>query len=97
LSAPQPTPDTMTTSQRPTSHAGDLPLQVGKYLIAPLTQALQNGWFACAVSIRTGAGATFNERLLRITRLFRDPRAASEFALDEALQWIAAPRSAAAA
>ena len=86
----------MTASQRPMPQ-GHLPLQVGKYLIAPLTQALQNGWFACAVSIRTGADATFSERLLRITRLFRDPRAAAQFALDEALQWIATPRSAAAA
>jgi hypothetical protein len=86
----------MTTSQEPMPHAGHLPLQVGKYLVAPLTQALQNGWFACSVSIRTGAGATFSERLLRITRLFRDPRAAAEFARAEALHWIASPRSVAA-
>jgi hypothetical protein len=86
----------MTTSQSPMPHAGHLPLQVGKYLIAPLTQALHNGWFACSVSIRTGAGATFSERLLRITRLFRDPRAAAEFARGEALHWIASARSVAA-
>jgi len=86
----------MTTSQQPMPHAGHLPLQVGKYLIAPLTQALHNGWFACAVSIRSGAGATLSERLLRITRLFRDPRAAAEFARGEALHWIASARSVAA-
>ena len=64
--------------------------------VGALTQALHNGWFACSVSIRTGAGATFSERLLRITRLFRDPRAAAEFARGEALHWIASARSVAA-
>ena len=86
----------MTSTKGPMPLAGHLPLQVGKYLMSPLTQALQNGWFACSVSIRSGAGASRTERLLRITRLFLDPQAAADYARGEGLQWIGAPSSAAA-
>lgn len=65
-----------------------LPLSVGKYLISPVTQAVQNGWFACSVSIRSGLGT---ERILRLTRLFRDPLSAAHYARGEGLQWIGAP------
>jgi hypothetical protein len=73
-----------------------LPLIVGKYLISPLTQVLHNGWFASSVSIRS-QGDGEGERVLRLTRLFRDPLAAARYALGEGLQWIGAPRPAAAA
>jgi len=73
-----------------------LPLIVGKYLISPLTQVLHNGWFASSVSIRSDGEAEGGERVLRLTRLFRDPLAAARYARDEGLQWIGAPRFAAA-
>jgi hypothetical protein len=76
---------------------GHLPLIAGKYLISPITQVLHNGWVACSVSIRSAAGGEGSERILRLTRLFRDPIAAAGYAMREGLQWIATPRRAAAA
>lgn len=73
------------------------PLNVGKYLISPLTRAIENGWFACSVSIRSGSGRSTSDRILRLTRLFRDPLAAADYARGEAMKWIAAPGTFAAA
>jgi hypothetical protein len=63
-------------------------LNVGKYLISPLTKALENGWYACSVSIRSGRGRGTTDRVVRLTRLFRDRCAAAEYALQEGLQWV---------
>jgi len=68
-----------------------LPLTVGKYLISPLIKALENGWYACSVSIRSGSGRGTSDRVLRLTRLFRDPLSAADYARGEGLQWIGAP------
>ena len=76
---------------------GPLPLIAGKYLISPITPVLHNGWVACSVSIRSVAGGEGSERILRLTRLFRDPIAAAGYAMREGLQWIATPRRPAAA
>jgi hypothetical protein len=75
-------------------------VNVGKYLISPLTKTLENGWFACSVSIRSGRGRGTTDRVVRLTRLFRDQCAAAEYAVQEGLQWIglsspSAPRLAA--
>lgn len=67
------------------------PVQAGKYLISPLTRVLENGWVACSVSIRSGSGRATSDRVLRLTRLFRDQVAAAEYALAEGLQWISSP------
>ena len=69
------------------------PLTVGKYLISPLIKALENGWFACSVSIRSGSGRGTSDRVLRLTRLFRDPLAAADYARGEGLQWIGVARA----
>ena len=66
-------------------------LKVGKYLISPLTRPLDDGWFACSVSIRSGSGSATTDRVVRLTRLFQDSVAACEYAIAEGLQWIAAP------
>lgn len=63
---------------------------MGKYLISPLTKALENGWFACSVSIRSGSGRGTTDRVLRLTRLFRDPLCAADYARREGLQWLGA-------
>jgi hypothetical protein len=63
-------------------------LTVGKYLISPLTRALDNGWFACSVSIRSGTGSGTTDRVVRLTRLFKDQLTAADYALSEGLQWI---------
>jgi len=75
-------------------HPNHRPLTVGKYLISPLTKALENGWFACSVSIRSGSGRATTDRVLRLTRLFRDPGAGADYARNEGLQWIGASSAA---
>lgn len=70
------------------------PLTVGKYLISPLTRALEGGWVACSVSIRSGSGSGTTDRVVRLTRLFRDHLAAAEYAVAEGLRWIGAARPA---
>jgi len=66
-------------------------LTAGKYLISPLTKALENGWYASSVSIRSGSGRGTTDRVVRLTRLFRDRLLAADYALAEGLRWIAAP------
>ena len=65
-------------------------ITVGRYLISPITRALENGWYACSVSIRSGAGhgSARHDRVLRLTRLFRTRLAAARHATQEGLQWI---------
>jgi hypothetical protein len=68
------------------------PLKAGRYLISPITRLLENGWYGCSVSIRSGAGQSTSDRVLRLTRLFRDRVAAADFATADALRWIGAVR-----
>ena len=63
-------------------------ITVGKYLISPLIRMLENGWYACSVSIRSGSGSGTHDRVLRLTRLFQDQLAAVRYATAEGLQWI---------
>jgi len=65
-------------------------IRQGKYLITPLTRALDNGWVACSVSIRSGVGQQTTDRVLRLTRIFRNDAAATEYAYTEARNWIGA-------
>jgi len=69
-------------------------ITVGKYLISPLIRMLENGWYACSVSIRSGSGSGTHDRVLRLTRLFRDQLAAVRYATAEGLRWIGHPHSA---
>ena len=63
-------------------------ITVGKYLISPLTKMLENGWYACSVSIRSGSGSGTHDRVLRLTRLFQTKLAAVRYATAEGLKWI---------
>jgi len=69
---------------------GTAPRTIGKYLVSPLIKALDNGWFASSVSIRSGSGRATTDRVLRLTRLFRSATQAAAHAHGEALQWIGA-------
>lgn len=80
-----------------TAHPQHPTATVGKYLISPLTRLLDNGWIAASVSIRAGSGRGTTDRVLRLTRLFRDSVSAAEYAMQEGLQWIGAPTRTAAA
>lgn len=63
-------------------------ITVGRYLISPITKVLENGWYACSVSIRSGSGSSTHDRVLRLTRLFQNRLAAVRYATAEGLQWI---------
>lgn len=63
-------------------------ITVGKYLVSPIIKALENGWYACSVSIRSGADSARHDRVLRLTRLFRCQIAAARHATAEGMQWI---------
>ena len=71
-------------------------ITVGKYLVSPLTRPLDDGWIACSVSIRSGSGSATTDRVLRLTRLFRDKVAAADYAVAEGLRWLGAPAACAA-
>jgi hypothetical protein len=49
---------------------------------------MENGWFACSVSIRSGSGSGTTDRVVRLTKLFRSQLQAAEYALQEGQQWI---------
>lgn len=66
------------------------PVTAGKYLVSPLTKMLENGWYACSVSIRSGSGSATTDRVVRFTKLFEDAAAAAQYARHEGLQWIGA-------
>lgn len=76
-------------------HQPHTPHAAGKYLISPLTNVIENGWYACSVSIRSGSGRAATDHVVRLTRLFRDRLLAAEYALEEGLRWVASPGSAA--
>jgi hypothetical protein len=69
------------------------PTRVGRYLISPVTRLLENGWYGCSVSIRSGSGQATSDRVLRLTRLFRDSVSAAEYATADALRWLGLPLS----
>jgi hypothetical protein len=76
------------------AHKNFDPVTVGKYLVSPIIRLLDNGWYACSVSIRSGRGQQTTDRVLRLTRLFRDAVTAAEYALAEGVQWIGGGRCA---
>jgi hypothetical protein len=64
------------------------PLQVGKYLVSPLTRQLPDGRYAASVSIRSGRGTHTHDRVLRLVPLFDSIGAAAHYALNEGLAWL---------
>lgn len=67
------------------------PLQVGKYLVSPLTRRIGGGRYAAAVSIRCGTGSMTHDRVMRFVPAFDTHEQATRFATDQALAWIGRP------
>lgn len=65
-----------------------IPLQVGKYLVSPLTHPTDGGRYAAAVSIRSGRGSATHDRVLRFSPCFDGADQAARFATRQALAWI---------
>ncbi|MED5618300.1 hypothetical protein VPH43_03365 [Ideonella sp. BN130291] len=70
-------------------------IEVGKYLVSPLTKRLDDGRYAASVSIRTGRGSATHDRVLRLVPLFDTPQAAIRYATDQGLTWVGGPAVAA--
>jgi hypothetical protein len=64
------------------------PLQIGKYLVSPLTRATDSGRFAASVSIRSGTGSMTHDRVMRFVPVFDTSDQATRFATAQALAWI---------
>jgi hypothetical protein len=64
------------------------PLQVGKYLLSPLTRLDDRGLYRASVSIRSGRGSATHDRVLRFAPTFDSPGEASRYATAQGLAWI---------
>ncbi len=79
--------------QGPSIHT---PLQVGKYLVSPLTRPTDAGRYAAAVSIRSGRGSMTHDRVMRFVPLFDCRHEAARYAARQAIDWIGRPAASAA-
>lgn len=66
-------------------------IEVGKYLVSPLTKLLDDGRYAASVSIRTGRGSATHDRVLRFNQIFSSQESAARFAAAQGLAWVGAP------
>jgi len=62
-------------------------IEVGKYLVSPMTTPLAEGGFSASVSIRSGIGQATHDRVMRFTPAFTNSRAAIRYAKAEGLAW----------
>lgn len=73
-----------------------LPIQVGKYLVSPLTRPNGSGRFEASVSIRSGSGRATHDRVLRLKNVFDSREAAAHHATAQGLAYIGASQLSAA-
>ena len=59
-------------------------IEVGRYVVSPMTQARDGGGFDALVSIRSGQGM---DRVMQFTPCFRSPQAALRYARTQGLAW----------
>jgi hypothetical protein len=69
-------------------------LQVGKYLVSPLTASSDCGRVSARVSIRSGRGSMTHDRVIRFAPVFDTHEEAARFATGQALAWIGEPVAA---
>lgn len=63
-------------------------IEVGKYLVSPMTKPHAEGGFAASVSIRSGRGMASHDRVMRFSPRFNSQRAALRYATVEGLAWV---------
>lgn len=59
--------------------------------MSPLTRPTDDGRFAAAVSIRSGAGSMTHDRVMRFVPIFDTHDQATRFAAEQALSWLGRP------
>jgi hypothetical protein len=62
-------------------------IEVGRFMVSPMTQAREGGGFDALVSIRSGRGMASVDRVMRFTPQFGSPQAALHYARTEGLAW----------
>ena len=62
-------------------------IEVGRYVVSPMSQQLGDGGFTASVSIRSGQGEASVDRVMRFTPQFPSPQAALRYAKAEGLAW----------
>lgn len=63
-------------------------VEVGKYLVSPLSKLADNGQYLASVSIRSGRGSATHDRVLRFAQPFTCPDAAAAYATSQGLAWV---------
>ncbi len=63
-------------------------IEVGRYLVSPMTKPHADGGYAASVSIRSGRGQASHDRVMRFAPRFNSPRAALRYATVEGLAWV---------
>jgi hypothetical protein len=64
-------------------------IAAGKYLLSPLTRECADGRFGASVSIQNGS----HDRVMRFIGLFDDATTATQYAVEQGLQWVRARHS----
>jgi hypothetical protein len=62
-------------------------IEVGRFLVSPMTQTHDEGGFAAVVSIRSGHGMASTDRVMRFVPRFESRRAALRYAAHEGAAW----------
>ena len=62
-------------------------IELGRFLISPMSRARGDGGFDALVSIRSGSGMASVDRVMRFTPTFSTTQAALRYAREEGLAW----------
>lgn len=62
-------------------------IEVGRFLVSPMSKPHADGGFSAAVSIRSGHGMASVDRVMRFVPCFPSRRAALRYATTEGLAW----------
>lgn len=65
-------------------------IEVGRYLVSPMSKPHHDGGFAASVSIRSGSGMASNACIMRFVPSFPSRRAALRYAASEGMAWAQA-------
>jgi hypothetical protein len=63
-------------------------VEVGKYLVSPLSKLADDGRYQASVSIRSGRGSATHDRVLRFLKPFTNPDEALAYATSQGLAWV---------
>ena len=62
-------------------------IEVGRYVVSPMTQPRHGGGFDALVSIRSGQGMASVDRVMQFTPCFDSRRDAMRYAREQGLAW----------